>query len=234
MGPSPKTLVCFCLWAALLLPVRLEGQGAPTGSILGTVTDPAGALVAGATVSVTNEATGIGHTMKTNSLGRYEFTALPVGNYRIRATQVGFSTTEIPHIVLKVAAQYLADLALKVGEVTQVVEVEATAPLLQTESNMVAQVVENRTLVEVPLNGRDYQQLQLLTPGVVSGFNFQTTIGLGGGTSIGGPSQTSNIVNGMRSTATSFLMDGGDTSNQAFRTTQFVPPIDAVAEFNQI
>src|SRR5207253_1208884 len=87
-------------------------------------------------------------------------------------------------------ARYEVNVALKVGDVTQVVEVKAQTPLLQTESNTISQVVSNQTIAEMPLNGRDYQQLQLLTPGVVSGFNFQTSVGLGGGTSIGSASAT--------------------------------------------
>ena len=222
------------LTVGLLDTPHIYGQGAATGTIVGTVTDATAAVVPEATVTLTNQLTGISQSMQTNSVGRYEFTSLPIGTYTVRVEQAGFSTAEIPDIPLTVAARYAANVSLQLGEVTEVLEVAAQAPLMQTESNMISQVVDTQTLLEIPLNGRDYQQLQLLTPGVVSGFNFQTGEGLGGGASIGGPSRTSNIVNGMRPVSTSFLVDGGDASNQAFRTTQFVPPIDAVAEFNQI
>ena len=222
------------LTVGLLDTPHIYGQGAATGTIVGTVTDATAAVVPEATVTLTNQLTGISQSMQTNSVGRYEFTSLPIGTYTVRVELAGFSTAEIPDILLTVAARYAANVSLQVGDVTEVLEVAAQAPLMQTESNMISQVVDTQTLLEIPLNGRDYQQLQLLTPGVVSGFNFQTGEGLGGGASIGGPSRTSNIVNGMRPVSTSFLVDGGDASNQAFRTTQFVPPIDAIAEFNQI
>jgi hypothetical protein len=215
---------------------RLSAQGSAMGVILGTVADPTGAVVAGAQVTAKNEATGITNSSTTNAAGGYEFAAMPIGTYTITAKAAGFSATTVPNVVLTVGARYEVNIALKVGDVTQVVEVKAQTPLLQTESNTISQVVSNQTIAEMPLNGRDYQQLQLLTPGVVSGFNFQTSVGLGGGASIGSASATltSNIVNGMRANGTSFLLDGGDTTSQAFRVTQFVPPLDAVAEFNQI
>ena len=226
--------VSFVLFAVTQEP--LFGQAGASGSILGIVTDPLNAAVPGAEITVRNEGTGITNFSKTNAVGRYEFVAMAIGTYTVTATAPGFKAASVHNVVLSVGAKYAVDIELSVGDVTESVEVQAQTPLLQTESNTVSHLVENKTLVEMPLNGRDYQQLQLLTPGVVSGYNFQTQQGLGGGASIGGPSSTltSNIVNGMRANGTSFVLDGGDTSSQAFRVTQFVPPLDAVAEFSQV
>jgi hypothetical protein len=209
----------ICLVLLSVCEKALFGQAGASGSILGIVTDSTNTAVPDAEITVRNDATGITNLSKTNAAGRYEFVAMPIGTYTVTATAPGFKAATVPNVVLSVGARYAVDIALSVGDVTERVEVQAQTPLLQTESNMVSHLVENKTLVEMPLNGRDYQQLQLLTPGVVSGYNFQTQQGLGGGASIGGPSATltSNIVNGMRANGTSFLLDGGDTSSQAFR-----------------
>src|SRR5262249_43764189 len=228
-------------WATFLILLSasekaLLGQAGATGNIRGVVTDPTGAVVVSAEIKAKNDATGITNSARTNTAGRYEFAAMPIGTYTITGSAPGFKLASVPNVVLSVGAQYEVDIALTVGEITESVEVQAQTPLLQTESNTVSHLVENKTIVQMPLNGRDYQQLQLLTPGVVSGYNFQSQQGLGGGASIGGPSSTltSNIVNGTRANGTSFLLDGGDTSSQAFRVTQFVPPLDAIAEFSQV
>ena len=203
---------------------RLSAQGTETGSIVGTVMDPAKAVVPQADVSVTNEATGVERSAKTNGAGLYEFAALPVGTYAIRVTKAGFATTEIPHILLSVGARYGADVSLQVGAVTQQVQVTGEAPLLQTQTNTVSQVVSNRTINEMPLNGRDFEQLMTLTPGVIltSGSTGPTASGL------------ISYVNGMRREATGFRVDGADVTQQAFSGTEFIPPIDALDEFNEV
>jgi hypothetical protein len=145
------------LTVGLLDTPHIYGQGAATGTIVGTVTDATAAVVPEATVTLTNQLTGISQSMQTNSVGRYEFTSLPIGTYTVRVEQAGFSTAEIPDILLTVAARYAANVSLQLGEVTEVLEVAAQAPLMQTESNMISQVVDTQTLLEIPLNGRDYQ-----------------------------------------------------------------------------
>jgi hypothetical protein len=209
---------------ALARTARLSAQGTETGSIVGTVTDPARAVVPQAEVTVTNEATGVERSAKTNDAGLYDFAALPVGTYTIRVTKAGFATTEIPHIPLSVGARYGADVALQVGAVTQQIQVTGEAPLLQTQTNTVSQVVSNRTINEMPLNGRDFEQLMTLTPGVIltSGSTGPTASGL------------ISYVNGMRREATGFRVDGADVTQQAFSGTEFIPPIDSLDEFNEV
>jgi hypothetical protein len=185
---------------------RVSAQGTETGRIVGTVTDPAKAVVPQADVSVTNEATGVERTGKTNGAGLYEFAALPVGSYTVRVGKAGFATTEIPHILLTVGARYAADVTLQVGAVTQQIQVTAEVTQLQTQTNTVSQVVSNRTINEMPLNGRDFEQLMTLTPGVIltSGSTGPTASGL------------ISYVNGMRREATGFRVDGADVTQQAF------------------
>jgi len=218
---AEAVFVCFALIFTNL--TSLYGQVTETGTIVGTVTDPGGAVVPEAGVTLTNLATGIVHSTQTNSAGIYQFSSLPGGTYEIRVAKTGFSTVQVSHVVLNVGVHATVDVTLKVGAVTQTVEVRAEAALLEKETNTVSQVVTNQAVVEMPLNGRDYQQLQLLTPGVVPG------------NSVSGPtaSGVANYVNGMRVVATNYLIDGADV-NDVFRGPEFVPPIDAIEEFTQV
>jgi hypothetical protein len=137
------------------------------GSIVGTVNDPSGAALSGATVALTNTATGDRRAVVTQSDGSYRFINLVPGTYRLEIEQAGFKRYTRDQIDVNVESQVRADIAMQVGDVTQSVEVQAEAPLLQTETANLSQVVGTRAVQELPLNGRNILNLISLAPGVV-------------------------------------------------------------------
>jgi carboxypeptidase family protein len=138
--------VCVCM-----LPVA--GQ-TTTGSIVGTVTDPSGGVIAGATVTVANMDTNIETKSTTDASGNYVVTPLPIGRYSVAIEAPGFKKSVNSGITLNVQDRLRVDAALQVGQVVDVVEVQAGAPLLQTDTSYLGQVVESQKIVDLPLNGR--------------------------------------------------------------------------------
>ena len=188
-------------WFLLLLsltPDVVKAQGSSVGNITGSVTDPSGSAIPGATVAIRNINTNQTRETRTGDAGLYTVTTLPVGDYRLTATAPGFQRVEVTDIKLDVNATLRVDVAMTVGQVTETVEVAAQAPLLNTENASTGQIIEAKRVTELPLNGRDFQQLQLLTPGNISGTNFQTGQGLSGGASSLTTTGTMNVSNGGR------------------------------------
>ena len=133
-------------------------------------------------------------------------------------------------IKVDVNATLRVDVSMTMGQVTETVEVAAQAPLLNTENASTGQVIEAKRVTELPLNGRDFQQLQLLTPGNVSGTNFQTGQGLSGASSLT-TTGTMNVSNGGRPGQLLFTIDGSNPSNQNGRGIILTPSIDEIQEF---
>lgn len=213
-----------CLVLGLAGAKRLEAQVYATGTILGRVVDPSGASIPAANVTVMNVATGVKHSMKTNADGLYTFSSLIVGSYSVEVAKQGFKTSVVANILLNAGARYTADVELQVGIVSTRVTVSAVPPLLESQTNTVSQVIGSQTVLEMPLNGRNFQQLQLLTPGVLPG-TFST------GPEVG---TENNSVNGVRQIGNAYIMDGADITDQAFNGVEFVPPVDAIQEFRMI
>jgi hypothetical protein len=163
--PSRKSC-CLSLFVLCALALNLLGQTF-YGSIVGTVTDASSSTIAGATVALTNASTSERHTAETAADGGYRFVNLVPGSYSIAVEKVGFKRTTRDGITIDVAAVARLDLAMQLGDVTQSVVVEATAPLLQTENASLSQVVSARSVEELPLNGRNVLNLVSLAPGVV-------------------------------------------------------------------
>src|SRR5438874_5724399 len=138
-----------------------------TSSISGVVTDASGALVPGATVTVTNEETGISNRQTTTEAGLYSFNALPVGSYTVTVEYKGFRTSKKTKNVLVVNTPLTVDISLEIGETTDVVNVEAQAETLQTSNAVIGNVVSQKAIVDLPLNGRNPFALLVLEPGVV-------------------------------------------------------------------
>ena len=162
---------CFRFTAAsslLLLAFPLFGQ-VDTGTILGSVRDASGAVIPGAKVTVTNEGTAFQETLTTSSTGSFVFTPLRIGSYAVEVEKEGFKRQRRPGLQLNIQQQLVADFTLTVGEVSSEVEVTAAAPLLQTESGAVGQVVGSKTVNDLPLNGRNYTFLARLVPGATVG-----------------------------------------------------------------
>ncbi|HZS49641.1 MAG TPA: TonB-dependent receptor [Bryobacterales bacterium] len=212
----------------LVLVVLLWGLPAwaqiDTGTITGTVTDPTGAVVPKAVVTATNEATNVSTTTQTNSQGQYVLSGLKVGTYSVSAELAGFRKIVRTGLELHVQERLAVDLALQVGEVTQAVEVSAGTPVLETQSADMGNVVEQRRVVDLPLNGRHYEDLALLAPGV---FPRPGT---------GNPSPARFNVNGNFSLHNYFALDGVDNNTAGEGlfggSPQIIqPPPDAIQEF---
>jgi len=202
-----------------------------TATIVGTVRDTSGAVVPGTTVTLTNTATGVAVTRTTAADGSYEFFTVKDGIYVITAEKTGFSIALVDNVQAQVGSRLRVDLQLPVGQVSEKVEVTASAPLLETESSQRGQVIGGTQVTALPLNGREYSSLALLTTGVrASDLNR-------GGT--GTNREGAFNVNGLRSTFNNFLIDGVDnnaygTSNQGFSNQVMQPPPDAVSEFKVV
>lgn len=156
LGVAAVLLVCA---------VQLHAQ-VTTGTISGKVADSTGAVLAGATVAILNDDTGVSRTVNTDSAGRYIAPSLPLGNYRVTVSQEGFQTQVRSGIVLMLGREAVVNLELPVGAVTQTVEVIGQAPLVETTGATVGFVVDDRTIRDLPLNGRDLTELILMNPGV--------------------------------------------------------------------
>src|SRR3979490_2226143 len=223
-----RLLVVFILLSAAML----VGQTF-RGTILGTVTDPSGAVVAGEPVKVRNVATGLERTTATSGDGSYSVPELPIGTYSVTVTQAGFQTFVVTGVAVDVATERRVDAALKTGEVATRVEVSAERlRLCETTSNDLGGVITAQTVENMPVNGRDYTKLIFLNPGV-AGSPDQITDSPG---SFGEFS-----MNGARGRSNNYLLDGTDMNdgyrndpaiNQGgvFATPSAIMPIDAVSD----
>jgi hypothetical protein len=201
-----------------------------TASLVGTVTDGSAAVVVGATITVTNTETGVSQTRTTDANGSYEFVTVRIGTYVISAERPGFSIALVDDVRVTVGARLRVDMTLQVGQVTEQIEVSAAAPLLETDTSQRGQVITAEQTRALPLNGREYSALALLTTGV-----RLSSLNTGGFT----PREGSFNVNGLRSTFNNFLIDGVDnnaygTSNQGFSNQVMQPSPDAVGEFRVV
>ena len=156
--------------AALIVVICVGSVGAvaqlATGSIQGLVSDQSGAVVPNASVTVTNAATALTRTAESNASGLYNFASLPPGTYTVAAEATGFAKQTFENVVLTVNAQQAVNFQLNPGSATQTVEVSGAAPQIDTVSSTVAPVINQQTIVQLPLNGRDWTQLAVLQPGV--------------------------------------------------------------------
>jgi len=154
-----------CTLFALLLAIPALAQ-IDTGSIVGTVRDPTGAVVPNASVTLTNTATGVARTSATNEAGEYQFNALVPGTYSVKASATGFASQQRNDVTIEVQSRPSVDFDLKIGDAAQTIEVQAGTPLLETQTADVGGVVAERPIRDLPLNGRRYADLALLEPGI--------------------------------------------------------------------
>jgi hypothetical protein len=177
-----------------------------TGTILGTVIDQAGAIVPGATVTIKNIETGVTRSSMTDEGGRYRVPTLLPGQYEVKAEREGFSTELRSGIELTVGREAVVDFSLQVGKVQETVKVSGEAPLVETTNAALTGLVDERSVRELPLNGRDVFQLTTLQVGVTNTAGI--TSQFGAGAIDVGPGTTKIAVNGARITANLFLLDG--------------------------
>ena len=225
-----KAALCF-IAVSSLLPMYAQQTSA---TLLGTVTDASGAAVAGVTVRATNLATNFNRQGVTDQVGSYSIRPLPAGSYRITASQSGFQAQQIDNVVLQVEQSARVDISLKVGNVTETINVSASAAVLQTENATVGTVIDAGKIVDLPLNGRNFIQLAQLTPGVNPGTPGSITVRRGRG-SVGQTDaaygSTAASANGARDTANRFYLDGIELMDYDAMTYSFSPSIDSLAEF---
>src|SRR3984893_7583559 len=170
MFRDPRKLTNFlALFTVLVfsLSFAVSTYSQVTGATLaGVVTDPSGSVIAGAQVSATNTATGISKEATTDSAGLYTLPNLQAGNYEVKVTATGFATAVQPNLTLAVGAQQSLNIPMKVGETSQTVQVTETAPQIDLTSSTLTGQVESQTVLDLPLNGRDWTSLATLHPGV--------------------------------------------------------------------
>src|SRR6266436_3769634 len=217
----------FCILASGVA-LATPSFGQTFGQITGLVTDPSGAVLVGAAVTVTNPQTSFARTENTNGAGIYTFPNLLPGLYNVRAQTQGFQTLIRSGVELQVEQTARLDFQLQVGAVAEAVEVTTGAPLLNTEDAALGTVIENQRIVDLPLNGRNFLQLVALSSNVSTGF------GSGGQSSsrLGGDRATQQIsISGNRRELNNFTLDGMNNTEVDFNTYLVLPSIDALQEF---
>ncbi|HKE03239.1 MAG TPA: TonB-dependent receptor [Blastocatellia bacterium] len=193
-----------------------------TAQVTGRISDQSGAVVPGAQVTVTNQKTGIGRDSVSNGEGYFTIPLLPPGEYRIAVKKDGFKPVVRPDVALNVEQVARLDFTLETGAVSDTVTITGDAPIMNTETSSVGQVVDNKTVVTLPLNGRNYSQLAALASGATPNPGSRTEDGFS--------------LNGNRLFQNSFQVDGADNNNYIFgvdtNTTQALrPSVDAIQEF---
>jgi Carboxypeptidase regulatory-like domain len=225
----PPGLVSYVV-AVVLIWALLLGGGVPTAvaqtaaSIFGTVTDDSGAVVSGAKILATNTLTNEVRNTTTNEVGNYTFPELPVGVYRILVEREGFKSAVREGIELSLNRNARVSVQLSLGSVTERISVTGDAPLVETSTNEMGGLVDQKRVADLPLNGRNTQSLVSLIPGME---NLQT------GNSQGFQ-ENKVVANGQRAEDSSFLLDGGDNTSPLRNYGNDVPNPDAIQEFRVI
>lgn len=213
----------LCISALLAVAGTLFGQAGATGTILGTVTDTTGAVVPGAAVTITNTQTNVSVKETTSSSGDYYASSLNPGQYRVSVTLTGFQKAVINSLTLTVDQKLRADVALKPGAVTQTLEVQAQAVTLDTDTSEQAQLLSQDQVANLPLNGRNFMQLLLVTAGAVTVGGEQGTMRQGVGNAVS--------VNGGRPEGNNYTLDGLVNTDPALVTPAVILSQDAIQEF---
>ncbi len=216
-----SALLLFIALAALPLAAQNFGE------ITGTVSDSTGAVVGGAMVTVINTANNQVRRVATNDTGNYSAPFLVPGLYNVSVENAGFKVASRQGIDLQIGSAARIDFRLEVGELGQQVEVAGGAPLLTTESTALGTVIENRRIVELPLNGRNYLQLVTLSPNVTT----EGGAGGGGGLQGGARAQMSLSIAGQRLEFNRYTLDGVENTDPNFNSYIIQPSVDALQEF---
>src|SRR5436309_1023621 len=215
-------LILFVLLVGL--PFRASAQNA---TIVGTVTDPSGSVIANVKITVTHVETGLAHTFTTNEAGQYVAVDLPVGHYNIKAEASGFKVAEQKGLVLQVGDRTRMDFQMSLGAASETVTVEANAVRVQADTGEVSNVINELQMSQLAVNGRSIYQLAQLTPGASSQINGFVNTPVGG---------DSNVeFNGMRQNHNIYLLDGGEDDDRGGAGGMSIAPsTDAIAEFRAL
>jgi len=232
----PKRILILVVLIAFLLgsggAARIAAQASNAG-VTGTVMDPSGGAIAGATVTAKNVETGISQSTVSDELGRYRIPNLQVGNYEVQASKTGFQTLVRKGITLTVGTESVADLSLKVGESKETVVVESDVSSVETTSATVSSLISQTQMSELPLNGRNYTQLVEMAPGVQT---VPPTAAGGGGSRTFYGGQTNYAVSGSRPVGQAYLLDytniqGYFDHGPGSAATGSALGVEAIAEF---
>lgn len=218
MGLHRKTLVLILVvnwWPAF---------ADSSATLVGTVRDASGAVVPKATIELLNQGTGAVRATASDESGNYQVTELPIGSYQVRVQVQGFKQFVENNIVLDVDQTGRVDVLLQTGEASEKITVEGSAPVVESEKSSLGEVVDNQTIVELPLNGRNFIQLGSLVPGTTEGPPGTTVIS----SREGGAALT---VNGQRPEYNNWTLDGLDNNETLFGAAVVVPSIDAIQQF---
>jgi hypothetical protein len=217
---------CFLLALSLFFTPSLFAQQVAVAEVSGQVADPNGAALAGATVKMTETDRAIVHAATSDANGSYLFPGLPVGQYRMEVSKQGFRTYILNDILLHVNDHVSFNAQLQLGSVTETVQVSSDAPLLQTETAGISNVIDSQRMVDLPLNGRYATQLVLM-----SGASLNAPVGDETGTKSFYSSQTISVAGG-QANGTNYLLDGGDNNDTFSNVNLPFPFPDALEEFS--
>src|SRR6202158_622488 len=224
-----KALLVAVLCSVVCLCPLLYSQA--NGSLSGTVTDKTGSVVAGATVKITSQGTGVTREVNTDGSGHYIAPFLPVAIYTIRVESQGFQTTEQKDLRLQVDEQREVDFSLNPASVSQTVEVSASEVAVETTNPTLGQVITAEQVADLPLNGRDFVQLATLTPGTTQETNPNSFFNNGASSEVSTRGTYSLSVGGSRAQETDWLYDGVDNNELTAGGIAILPSIDAIQEF---
>jgi hypothetical protein len=206
------------------LPFRASAQNA---TIVGTVTDPSGSVIANVKISITHMETNLVSSLTTNDSGQYVAVDVPIGHYNIKAEASGFKVAEQKGLVLQVGDRTRVDFQLVLGAATETVTVEANAVRIQADSGEVSNVIDDQQMTQIAVNGRSIYQLAALAPGASSQINNYVNTPVGGCAGV--------EFNGMRQNHNIYLLDGGEDDDRGGAGGMSIAPsTDAIAEFRQL
>jgi hypothetical protein len=236
-----KLFFCLFLLVLFLVPPCLHCQST-SATISGGITDPAGSFIIGATVEIANDETGVFYSARTNGSGMYSVPILPPGHYHVQVSKQGFKTIIKPDVVLNVQSAVALNFVLPIGSTSQSITVEAGSSLLNTTDASVSTVIDRKFVENIPLNGRSFQDLIAMTPGVVNQSpQAQSSLAYGGDFSVNGQRTESNYysVDGVSANTGAGNGYGGPqaglsgslAASTALGTTQSLLSVDALQEF---
>ena len=214
----------FCAWLA---------HAQSVGTISGTITDGTGAVVPGATVTITNQGTSQVRTSITDDTGHYTVSLLPIGTYTVAATASGFNTVKDQNIILEVQQNRTIDLVLQPASVGAEITVSSQVAQVEVQRSdaTLGQIIHTEQVAELPLNGRDFVQLALLGPGTVKGQRPGAFLNQGGSSEVSFRGSMSLSAQGMRENANDWQFDGMDNNELTAGGVGTLPSIDAISEF---
>ena len=219
-------LVAFAILCCLAPPPA--GAQAVSGTILGFVKDSTGAVVPGATVTLVNTGTGYSRSVVTDASGEYTAPLIPTGTYTVTAELTGFKKASKTNVLLGVDQKVRMDLALELGAMTEVVEIQAETPLLQTASSELGATIVEEQIRTLPLNGRNFVSLTRTVPGILRG---QPGGNIDGAGSLAWRASASFSANGQRTRDNNYMLDGVDNNETWLQTVVIFPSVDALQEF---